>query len=279
MYRLLVLTLLSSSLFAGGWGFHLISTKKALESLPEGQFKNILKKNKRALLNGSLFPDGGYVFNYGHLAEWTHHDGFLNSALKKLEKGVCQNFSDEKCQQELTFVFGVVAHIVEDYNFDRYFLRGLADAEFNGNLGAAQHFSDLKFDTVVIKAYGLDKWMPSFYQPKDLVYEIYQEQGYDIEKKDISEMQTYQRVLYSALISYSTHSAERISKLSPWGTSHFKLGKGGVEDTAKKISKLWLKTWEFIKKENQKKLPQFKTWGRWPDNEIELESKFKSRDD
>lgn len=269
MLRIMMICLLSTRLIAGGWGFHLISTEKALETLPQGPLRALLTKELTPLLNGSIYPDGGYVYGQRELAEWTHKY-FLNPAFSKLEKQNCKNFRDLKCQKKLAFLFGIIAHIMGDCNFDRYFLRGLAKAEFDGDLDKAQNFSDLKFDTVVIKGYGLDTWVPKFYQPKEFVCKIYQENNFHVTQKDLSEMQSYQRVLYTALTSYATHSGERISHQSPWGTANFKEGVGGVEDTAKKIAEIWQKSWAIIEKSKSKTLPRFVVQGKWPDLEIKI---------
>ena len=269
MYRLLLCILLSQNLNAGGWGFHLISTERALQLLPAGALKSLLLQNKISLLNGSIYPDGGYMNGKEALAEWTH-EKFPSEAMGKLEQTSCKNFSSHQCQQELTFVMGVAAHIMGDCNFDRYFLKELAKAEFNNDMDAAQKFSDLRFDTVIIKGYGRDNKVPPFYQAYDLAFAVYQEQGFRINKKDLSEMQTYQRVLYTALTSYATHSAERISKLSPWGTANYKNSRGGVEETAQRIAKLWQEAWKIVVRTNGKKLPRFLVYGGWPNKEIEV---------
>lgn len=268
MFCLIFCFLFSQTVYAGGWGFHLISTELALHLLPSGALKTQLSKQKTPLLNGSIYPDGGYMNGNDQVAEWTH-EKFPSNALEMLEMGSCKKFNSNDCQQEMAFVFGVVAHIMGDCNFDRYFLKGLAQAEFKNDMGAAQRFADLKFDTVIIKGYNHDKKIPAFYQPFDLAYEIYQEQGFELSRKDLSEMQVYQRVLYTALTSYSTHSAQRISKLSPWGTSHYKKGRGGVEETAQRIANLWLKAWKVIEESGEEKLPRFVVSGRWPNKEID----------
>ena len=66
--------LLLSVALGNGQTTHVWITRHGLEHLPDGELKQLLIDNERQLLNGTMFPDGGYAFSpqhpYAETAHW-----------------------------------------------------------------------------------------------------------------------------------------------------------------------------------------------------------------
>ena len=186
MLRLLAIafTIQTLSLQAGGWAFHLKSTEEAVKRLPDGKLKDLLERQITPVLNGSKYPDGGYTIGEYDAAYWLHSADFLNAAFEDLEQGVCQNFDAVQCQRRVAFLFGCIAHEMGDVNFDRYFLTNVAEADFSGNVSKAQEFTDKRFDTVIIKHFKMENWIPSLYNPIDFIHRVFIKKDRSMKKKN-----------------------------------------------------------------------------------------------
>ncbi len=55
-----------------------------------------------------------------------------------------------ECRKLVSFFFGCIAHTVEDFNFDRYFVREVGDQTFKGNIGKGQDWTDIGLDFITM---------------------------------------------------------------------------------------------------------------------------------
>ena len=63
--------------FGSGMTTHIYMSEETIKYLKFPELQKLLKDEKKAYLNGSIFPDSGYPSN-GMYGEWTHWSEFQN---------------------------------------------------------------------------------------------------------------------------------------------------------------------------------------------------------
>jgi hypothetical protein len=117
-----VILALFAPAFANGQTSHQWITERSLEELPAGELKDFLSAPDvhDALLNGTMFPDGGYAVgdNYGEMAHWEPtQDLYLAWILANHPAPF-----DEVGAQHAAFLFGMMSHGMADQFYDATFM-------------------------------------------------------------------------------------------------------------------------------------------------------------
>lgn len=116
---------LSGPALACGQSTHVWVGVHALEHLPPGPLADLLTDDalRDPLINGSMFPDGGYSpltqAGYGETAHWPP---FQTRMLEHLSVEGPPDVSDPEVAAQVAFLFGMAAHGMADQVFDGLYL-------------------------------------------------------------------------------------------------------------------------------------------------------------
>jgi len=108
---------------ANGDNTHAWISRHAVERLPPGGLRTFLERPElqSALLNGTVFPDGGYVVkdDYGEIAHW---EPYLDAYIESIRTRYGDKLLDGAAAEEVAFLLGMASHDVADQTFDSMFL-------------------------------------------------------------------------------------------------------------------------------------------------------------
>jgi len=214
-----VLLLLSVAL-GNGQTTHVWITRHALEHLPQGELKQVLVDNERQLLNGSMFPDGGYAFSPHHpYAETAHWEPFqdLYRDWITLEHGPP---FDAEGEQHAAFLMGMASHGMADQVFDSLYMERskVYDAEQGWASGASMdEATDVWWAHLTQPQQPPERWVPS-----EVFTELYAQVGIEATAED---MENGQLLLGAAidLVGFFSSNDEMLARYEadyPWATQH-----------------------------------------------------------
>ncbi len=108
---------------ACGQNMHAWVTVQAVETLPEGELKDLLTgpEAERMLRNGCMFPDGGYANSLRDYAETLHWEPFQDRYLEWIRASYQPPWSDEAARH-IAFLMGMASHGMADQLFDATFM-------------------------------------------------------------------------------------------------------------------------------------------------------------
>ena len=116
------LALLASWAHANGQGSHLWISQQAVGLLPAGELRDLLSDEalQPILMNGSMFPDGGYAAadDYGEMAHW---EPFQDTYLAWIRQQFSPPWTDE-ARQHMAFYLGMASHGMADQVYDSLFV-------------------------------------------------------------------------------------------------------------------------------------------------------------
>jgi hypothetical protein len=228
--------------FANGQTTHVWITKEAVDVLPDGELKAFLARPelRQMLLNGAMFPDGGYAMKspYGEAAHWDPFrsavkDGILADASAGFDRGT---------EERLAFLFGLASHGIADE---------LHDATFMERSKEFDHWSDADFDTamdVVFAADGHAQSPPGVWAPlPSLAGAFAKSEGLSI---NLATMLTGQTLLQGAIagvttLAFTPFVASSYRRQYPWAASS--LGNGNIlgspPSEAHAVARYWEQLW------------------------------------
>ncbi|HMV67560.1 MAG TPA: Ig-like domain-containing protein, partial [Myxococcota bacterium] len=205
---------------ACGQSTHVWIGLHAVEHLPPGELRDLLagEEHRLQLVNGAMFPDGGYSpivrDDYGEMAHW---EPFQTSLLDhvRAEHGWPLDADGE---DEAAFLFGLAAHGMADQVFDGVYLTRsqVYDAE-----GWQTYSVDTSSDVVLVAREGpaevLDRWAPW-----DLLVELFAQAGHTV---DADTMMSGQGSLQVALRAVAISAADPETEAEyesqfPWAHAH-----------------------------------------------------------
>jgi hypothetical protein len=250
----------SSAAWANGNDSHIWITRQALAQLPDGTLKRLLSSptHERALLNGTIFPDGGYVVgdDYGEMAHW---EPFVEAYASWIRARYAPPFEGEAAVH-VAFLMGIASHVLADQTYDSMFMakaRGYDAAmwsdetllDFDSNTDVL-----LAADTgqrIAIGDPGLEPWYP----PE--IPSIYQDQlGYSVEKDKIDQAQL---TLVFVVVNYAQSAADQPDKVAaakaryPWSAAHLMDGVTacGPPCEAAHVAAYWRALWDRLHREQR----------------------------
>src|SRR4051812_46396593 len=123
--------LLGRAAGASGITLHMFMSDEAAKKVGDSNVRAFLEKHQNKIRSGAMFPDSGYVAknSYGEFAHW---DGFHNGYSLYLDQ-LCSWPLSSQCETLFAFFLGTLSHAVSDVSYHRYFVRELADRDFNGS--------------------------------------------------------------------------------------------------------------------------------------------------
>ncbi|MFT5583186.1 MAG: hypothetical protein ACI9VR_000764 [Cognaticolwellia sp.] len=108
--------LLSGLALANGQNTHVWITLQAAEQVQDPTLRALLADNQNALINGSMFPDGGYAVNhpYGEAGHWEGVQDPFRDWLR-------ENQDPQDVPELVAFYMGMASHGMADQSFDAFY--------------------------------------------------------------------------------------------------------------------------------------------------------------
>src|SRR5262245_21782854 len=107
-----------------GVNTHTWVTMRGVELLPDGELKKLLSSPdlEPILVNGSIFPDGGYAVQdgFGEIAHW---EPFVSAYLAWLRDEIGPPYDRPEARRYVAFLFGVASHGMGDQIFDSMYMK------------------------------------------------------------------------------------------------------------------------------------------------------------
>lgn len=227
---------------ACGQSTHVWVALHALEHLPPGELRDLLtaEVHRLHLVNGAMFPDGGYSpivrDGYGETAHWEPFQTELLEFIRAERPWPLEGAGAE----EAVFLFGLAAHGMADQVYDGVFLTRsqVYDAE-----GWAQYSVDTSSDVVLVSREGpievLDRWAPW-----DTLVALFAEIGQPVEAETMQRGQSSLQVALQA-VAISASKPELLADYEaqfPW--AHTNLLNPQVPGSPACIGKVVAGYWE-----------------------------------
>ena len=212
--------LLLSVALGNGQTTHVWITRHGLEHLPDGELKQLLIDNERQLLNGTMFPDGGYAFSPQHpYAETAHWEPFqeLYRDWITLEHGPP---FDAEGEQHVAFLMGMASHGMADQIFDSLYMERskVYDAGLGWTKGVSMdEATDVWWAHLTQPQEPPERWIPS-----EVFTELYEQVGIEATAEDMDDGQLLLGAALELVGVFST-SEEMLAGYQadyPWATQH-----------------------------------------------------------
>ena len=198
---------------ANGGNTHVWISLHAVEHLPAGRLKDMLSRPELqpALINGSLFPDGGYVIedDYGELAHW---EPFIEAYVRWMRDDVAHPFDHGIAAEYSAFLFGIASHGMADQVFDASFVEEARVRDAAGWSDDLLTGHDTATDVMLVAATGVDFTATPQHVPAAEIAAIYRERlGYEI---DPAALDSGQNLLHRIVLVYGVSAAADPAKLA-----------------------------------------------------------------
>lgn len=220
---LLAATLAPRTAHANGNHTHIGITLQAIELLPLGPLRDFLSDMalRPMLINGTVFPDGGYAIShpYGEAAHWEP----TQRAIAKHVLAACPvPTASQVCREKLAFLFGLASHGMADQVFDSLYMAAakVHDAK-NWSDNLTDSF-DSSTDVLWVASHG-GLVAPARWMPIDEILATYSEQKLDVTASTIEDGQT---LILVGVLSFGNNAGTNPQKVQqakdryPWGAAH-----------------------------------------------------------
>ncbi len=186
--------------FANGDNSHLWITSEAIAELPEGSLKDMLGDPEllEIVLNGSIFPDGGYVIEdgYGEMAHW---EPFIEAYRAWIANHFDKPYTDGEAARHVAFLLGIAAHDMADWVFDSQFMEMARVYDSEGWADGLIDGFDTATDVLLVADTGV-ALQPESWVPADELSQLYVDAfGYEV---DAATLWTGQDMLHRIVLSY-----------------------------------------------------------------------------
>lgn len=236
--------------FANGDNSHLWITAQAIEHLPEGRLKDLLREPElqEIVLNGAIFPDGGYVLDddYGEMAHW---EPFIEAYRSWIVSEFGKPFTKGDAARHAAFWLGIASHDMADWVFDSQFMEmaRVYDAEGWGD-GLTDGF-DTATDVLLVADTGV-AYQPESWVPADELSALYADAfGYQV---DAATLWTGQDMLHRMVLSMPRETAfnqpEKVQgyrEQYPWAAQNLldPLVPGSIATEGLVVAAYWQSLW------------------------------------
>jgi hypothetical protein len=236
---------------ANGCNTHAWISLHAIDHLPDGRLKHMLSRPelRATLINGSVFPDGGYVIkdDYGEMAHW---EPFVQAYIEWMRDDVRGPFDHGTAAEYATFLLGLASHGMADQVFDASFVENARIEDAAGWSDELLTSHDTATDVMLVAATGVDFLDNPPWVPADELTAIYRDRlGYAIHPADLEGAQD---LMYRIVLNYGVSTAKNPEKLAeleaqyPWTAQHLmaetEVGAPPCEGAV--VAAYWLAIWD-----------------------------------
>ena len=241
----LALALVVAPVLANGQTTHIWITRHALEHLPEGELRTLLTRKdlETPLINGAMFPDGGYAtgHEYGEEAHWFEFQSRYRDWIR--DSYAPDPWSDE-AGWHVAFLMGMVSHGMADQAFAMYFdWSRIYDAEY----GWAEGISFDEASDVLWAALTGPQEVPSRELPGEIFVQLFAEHGVEVDEQTLEDGQTLLGAAIDlvGLMSEEPDIVRGYQEAFPWGGAHLLDGYAGSPPCEGRIvAGAWQEWWD-----------------------------------
>lgn len=241
---MLLLALAAAPALANGQTTHTWITLHALDYLPEGELKEFLTREdlQQALLNGAMFPDGGYPQHddYGEMAHWEPFQNRYRAWIVGQEQAP---YSDTMAEH-VAFLMGMASHGMADQVYDSLYMERAKQNDSASDWGA--HSMDEATDVAYAAIFG-PMPTPEDWVPYDQFLQLYTEAGHPVSYDLLSNGQKLLRVAigYVGLASQNPDTVANYADWFPWACGHQDdpLALGDPDWESQVIAHYWQDLW------------------------------------
>ncbi len=231
---------------ANGQTTHVWITLEALEALPDGEVRALLTRPelRDPLVNGTMFPDGGYAVGdgYGELAHW---EPLQQAYLGWIRETFEPPYDQGEAAAHVAFLMGMASHGMADEVFDSAFMELSRQYDPWGP-------DDPSFDTATDVLHAADSGgiqPPEEWAPYDVLADLFvDELGYEVTAQTLAEGQS---LLFVALAftDWARTNEERIATFGdayPWARDRLLDPDipGSPPNEALAVARYWQETWD-----------------------------------
>ncbi len=209
---------------ANGVNIHSWITLRAVELLPEGQLRRILSDPAMEpyLVNGSIFPDGGYAVNDGY-GELTHWEPFVTAYIAWMRAELGPPYDRPEARKHLGFLMGVASHGMEDQVFDSSYMAAARRFDAVGWSDVLFEDFDTATDVLLVAATGADFRGREVWVPAEEAAGVLAGIGHPVAPSVLLEAQGAMHTFvlaYGSINGRNPAEVERYTAQYPWGAAH-----------------------------------------------------------
>ncbi len=234
---------------ANGDTAHAWITEQAIDHLPDGELKRLLARPelRDILINGAIFPDGGYVVDddYGEIAHW---EPFLTQYIDWVQTTYDGPLTLGDAAKHAVFLMGIASHGLADQTFDSAFAPAARIHDAAGWSDDLLQDHDSMTDLILVgqtgrRFDGLTSWVPA----DDLVAIYRDRMGYDVTPEQLTETQD---LLHRLTLGYAAVADERTVMRAvtryPWSADNLldTTEPGAPPCQAAIVADYWLAVWD-----------------------------------
>ncbi len=232
---------------ANGQTTHIWISRQAIELLPEGELKDLLRvpANEAALVHGTMFPDGGYPIGHPY-AEAAHWEPFQERYHAWIREHHPPPFTDE-AERHVAFIMGLGSHGMADQHFDACYLTWSQNV-YDSDAGWAEGKSmDEATDFVWAHLTGAQEVPPRFL-PEDPLIGLYADHGIEVDAATFDEGHDLLELAVQ-LVGIGGQDPDLIAQYTddfPWAATHMHdLSVPGVPAyEAEQVALYWQELWD-----------------------------------
>jgi hypothetical protein len=240
---------------------HLVMTRKAAALVTTPELKELLARNREALMCGVSFPDFGTALyfasfrtrkpDFGSLA---HQPAFVEAYFDYVTTKCGPNYSG--CERLLAHFLGVAAHDIEDRLYDEIFMYPAMAKDPKGR--TAVH--DLGSDDLFLVKY--DPWdtVPRYWLPADDLAAVYRSLGMEVKPSELKAGRAWHQLGAGGLRATAWMAYPHYARVLSYTRDHIETAPGGVEFTAAVIARYWEILWKRLHGAGRMDEPVLQTW-------------------
>jgi hypothetical protein len=212
------LLLLADLALANGQTSHQHITTDAIPHVPPGPLADFMAREdvRDALLNGAMFPDGGYAVgdDYGEMAHW---EPLQDLYLQWIVQNHPAPFDDEGAQH-VAFYLGMLSHGMADQFYDATFMERSRASD------PAESWSCCSMDEATDVAYAAERGegvVPPKWWPRELL-DLFAARGHTVSEDTVDQGQELLglAINYVGVSSRYEETVARYTEQFPWACTH-----------------------------------------------------------
>lgn len=234
---------------ANGQASHVWISQRALTDMPEGELREFVSDPllRQMLLNGSMYPDGGYGPvdhpNAHEAAETAHWEPYQDAYRAWIMETYSRPWSPE-AREHIAFYLGMSAHGMGDQVFDSMFMQRSVAYDAT-DLADFDQFMDYILVSLAGEAEIPEDWVPA---PELLV--LYEQAGLAYTAQAILDGQAVLRAALSLINVAASVPAniETAQMTYPWASEHLLdvQAEGSPPVEAAVVQRYWQSNWDLL---------------------------------
>ncbi len=230
---------------ANGQTSHQWITIEALGELDDGPLAEFLARDdlRDALLNGTMFPDGGYAVGDGY-GETAHWEPMQDLYLRWIRQNCAVPWTDS-CSQQVAFLLGMRSHGMADQFYDAVYMEHSRDADASAGWGAGDSMDEAT-DVGMVAEVGPAVVPPPFV-PYDPLLGLLADAGNPVDAGTLDDAQGLLglAIWYVGAAGVNPEAVARYEAQFPWACTHQvdPATAGNPPHEAQIVAAYWELTW------------------------------------